>query len=551
MSWDQILAGLTGKQQTGSPTEAPQPAGASGFSPKEPSMGGAESGGFGSALKETMLGGTTKNPTGMLEQMGRILGTVGAFSHSPQAGMSLLNFFKQQDEMSASALSKSAAEGLSPEEARMRYPGMIPSDPDVNLVPQDLAPGGPSAPERKAQIAFPSSPQDMEEARRAHFAADSAAPGYGNDFTPEQMTQSAAQAQRLHMPTDFRQNNAALAASQPEGGFDTGVYEAAHTVTPEGMKSVFRTMDPLSQSYPYETIQNTVVPEGVKKVVVDDQGNPGRAFVKFVNTGTDTSMSGPEIAMSYAKQLYPNDLEKQRDEFFRLTHGGSGGSARPGTTAGAIAQAQKEVGRDLSLGEQARVKSIWEKKSSPYEAILAQKPGYKSVSKEEELTDYLNSLKSQAQAQGTAIEGKTGSTQILEQQRQELYDSHFGSKTNPEPTPTPYAPKSGAGMFGTNNPPPSPDAKVTPTVPMPEPGKRPKGKLKIEKASKPGASMVLFESLSQNGPEQAGKDLAVMLNSLEGSPEQKKILMREIVDSLEVGDDSKLAIEKSAVEDLE
>lgn len=576
MSWDAILAavqGLGATAATGAEAAAPAAAAATPIAETTATAGAASTagagGGFlseignmlgavntagGTAMKA--MGRAATDPNGLVGQMGRVAATVGGFAQGGvKGGLGVMEFINKQDQMAAEALSKAAAEGLSPEEAAVRYPGMISPTQEVT----SMGPGVNGQPDNR--ISFPSSPADMEKARVEELKLQRSA----SDYSPEDMAGSAAQAQRLNLPTDFRQNNAAVEASLPPGGMDQGQDRIGRVYGPEGMKISQQSLDPLDRLYTYDEIKSIEVPDGVKLVTmpgtpaVDDQGNTvPRAALKFVNVGDGRQLSMPEIAERYAMHAYPDDPVKQREMWAQLVHGGASNTPKEGTLGAMLHQASTDLGRPLSLQEQSDLKQKWEAKPNFVDQIKGAKdPNYRAPTKGEEIQAYVDSLREKKgevapDGQGTQAPSNPNATSILEEERNKLYEGAFGIQT-PGPKATPYNPGANRGANASQAPQATiPEFPQTTQTPTPQRNSRPKAKPKFADVvgSLPEITMQVFESLHNHGPGEAGKDLAEYMKVIEASPKEKASFLRSIVDQFQVSPEIKLQIEKAAIAEL-
>lgn len=246
---------------------------------------GAETPGGGTPITQFTgdLLGSLGNPKGLLGQAARVAMVAGGFGQSPQVGMAILDILNKGDIAQSAKLQRASALGQTPSEYefinRERVPG------GTSLIPTDLAPGGPSAPERA--ISFPTDPKIMEEALLDQFKAQRVSPNYGVGASPEENAALAAREQRTGQPSDFIRNFAAYQAMQEKtGGFDPGLYKSTFGVGPEGIKAGYSALDAFEQSHTLDVIDRMEVPENYRKVILPDETNPGRAYVKVVNTKT-------------------------------------------------------------------------------------------------------------------------------------------------------------------------------------------------------------------------------------------------------------------------
>lgn len=540
MSWDQILGMVAGggnKQvQTGTGTTPGQPPASGGpnMDMSGPPASAPEAPGFGQKAGEFLMGGS--GGPGMLEQAGRLIGTIAAFSQSPQSGMQLINFFQKQDMMSADAISRAAAEGLSYEEANARYPGMIPRFADTKQVPEEMPTGVQGPPGMKEVLSFPSSPEDMEAARIAEFKAQRAAPGYGQGFSEEDMANVAAQSQRTGQPTDFRMNNAAMSASMPEGGFDQGLYTVGHRITPEGMTTSAQTMDITDRAIPLEQAQALPVPDGVAKTFYPLNDGTGRVAVKFSSKYTGNSLSAYELKERYAKQLYPGDIEKQATFMFSDSE-----TTSKADLGDYVTRLEAVAKRKLTPGELSEAQAMWTEKEGDIGKLQAAKDPSKG--KAARMRAFEERILGGG-AQGTAVEGATASTEVLEKERNSLYDNTFGGKdiTSTIPTPSPSV---------------SPSPRVTPNMETPQVMDSRKGRRKIKATfddslrGRETVSMAVAQEIMTGDVQGAAETLAQFMNMADMTPEQKKMYMRSVVDNIPLSPQEKLQLEKLAIEELE
>lgn len=250
-----------------------------------PRIGGGNTPGGGTPVSQftgDLLGGLG-NKNGLLGQAARVAMVASAFGKSPQMGLQVLGMLEGGDQADSLKKQKAAYENWTPEmfEERTgeRYLGPVKA--------MDLAPGGPSAPNQVIDQQI--TPEVMEQAAIAEMKARRAQPSFGQGMSQEQLAAEGAQAQRQNLSTAYPENIAMYQdtlSKAVEGGFNPGLYKSSFGITPEGIRAQHTSLDAFDQSHSLDTIANMEVPDGYQKVVLPDEVNPGRAYVKVVNVKT-------------------------------------------------------------------------------------------------------------------------------------------------------------------------------------------------------------------------------------------------------------------------
>lgn len=319
------------------------------------------------AFTGSVLTGLT-DPHGLLGQTTRLAGVVAAFGHSPQSGLAVLDAIQKGDAARAAELGSLAAQGLTIAEGEQQVGHGLGGG--IETAPQavDLAPGGPSAPEARQVIQFPTDPEQLAKIRHQQIAAERLAPGFEANASPEAIANYFARAQIAGLPTSTREKNVGYDERLAQiGGFNPGVYRTSTSIGQGGeTQSTFLELPPEDKSMTQEIIDRIVVPENFAKVITPDPANEGMAFVKIVNNRTGMSINDI-VERSVRGDPVAKAMIPVIEEVYGTMHPET--KPQPGSLGDFIGKAVSEFG-DLSPEELQAGVQAYHTKSNPLGQIM-------------------------------------------------------------------------------------------------------------------------------------------------------------------------------------
>jgi hypothetical protein len=271
-----------------------------------------------------VLGGLT-NPHGALGQIGRLGLFTIAMKGGPGAVGGLANFFQQQDEQHRAEYEYGALNQLSPDQFFQKFghdaESWVPKT-GVDATASGKDAQGFQAPSRpEPTFNYPVDPETQFKHGLVQLQNQRLNPNF------QASSDTAAQAQRMHLPSDFRENTAA--SDEQLGSVDPGSFEKISQITPEGTHYTVKERGPGEAALTADQIRSIQLPTGYELLKIPgpplEDGTP-RAFIHaFPKHEHELSMTdlwrlagdgdpGAKQTLDYYRQAAFEDFQKRRAE---------------------------------------------------------------------------------------------------------------------------------------------------------------------------------------------------------------------------------------------